>query len=73
MKAKHQAERYMVQDGKLWKIGDTKYTQAKPQVECVPQSEAVTLAWEVDWNQGHFHRDNVKIALMDKIASPHLD
>jgi hypothetical protein len=42
-------------------------------LRCVPQSEAVTLAWETHWNQGHFHRDNVKIALMDKIASPHLD
>src|SRR6202790_2204635 len=63
----------MIQDGKLWKIGDTKSTRAKPRVECVPQSEAVTLAWEVHRNEGHFHRDNVKIALMDRIASPHLD
>jgi RNase H-like domain found in reverse transcriptase/Reverse transcriptase (RNA-dependent DNA polymerase) len=72
-KAKHQAEGYMIQDGKLWKIGNTKSTRAKPRVECIPQSEAVTLAWEIHRNEGHFHRDNVKIALMDKIASPHLD
>jgi hypothetical protein len=72
-KAKHRAEGYMIQEGKLWKIGNTKSTRAKPRVECIPQSEAVTLAWEVHRNQGHFHRDNVKIALMDRIASPHLD
>ena len=72
-KAKHQAEGYMIQDGKLWRIGDTKSTQAKPRVECVPQAEAVMLAWETHRNQGHFHWDNVKIALMDRIASPHLD
>jgi hypothetical protein len=59
----------MIQDGKLWKIGNTKSTQAKLRVECIPQSEAVTLAWEVHRNQGHFHRDNIKIALMDRIAS----
>ena len=63
----------MIQDGKLWKIGNTKSTRAKPRVECVPQSEAVALAWEVHRNEGHFHRDNIKIALMDRIASPHLD
>jgi hypothetical protein len=63
----------MIQEGKLWKIGDTKATRAKPRVECVPQSEATTLAWEVHQNNGHFHRNNIKITLMDKIASPHLD
>ena len=72
-KAKHRPAGHIIQDGKLWKIGDTKSTQAKPWVECVPQSEAVTLAWEVHWNKGNFHRDNIKIALMDRIASPHLD
>jgi hypothetical protein len=72
-RAKHRAEGYMIQDGKLWKIGNTKSTRAKPRVECVPQSEAVKLAWEIHRNHGHFHRDNVKIALMDRIASPHLD
>jgi hypothetical protein len=46
-KARHRAEGYMIQEGKLWKIGDTKSTRAKPQVECITQSEAVTLAWEV--------------------------
>jgi transposase InsO family protein len=42
-------------------------------MECIPQSEAITLAWETHRNNGHFHKDNVKIALMDKIASPYLD
>jgi hypothetical protein len=63
----------MIQDGKLWKIRDTKSIWAKPHIECITQAEAVTLAWEVHWNQGHFHKDNIKITLMDKIASLHLD
>lgn len=63
----------MIQEGNLWTIGDTKSTRAKPQVECIKQSEAVALAWETHRNQGCFHKDNVKIALMAKIASPHLD
>jgi hypothetical protein len=63
----------MIQDGKLWNIGDTKSTQVKLCVKCITQSEATTLAWEVHQNQGQFHRDNVKITLMDRIASPHLD
>jgi len=72
-KAKHRAEGYMIQDDKLWKIGDTKSTRARHKVECIPQSEAVTMAWEVHRNHGHFHKDNVKITMMDKITSPHLD
>lgn len=63
----------MIQEGKLWRIGTTKSTQVKPQVECIPQLEAVMLAWEVHQNQGHFPWDNVKIVLMDRIASLHLD
>jgi hypothetical protein len=72
-RARHRAQGYMIQDEKLWKVGDAKSVRAKPRVECVPQSEAITMAWEVHRNHGHFHRDNIKIALMDKIASPNLD
>jgi hypothetical protein len=43
-KAKHHAEEYMIKGGKLWKIADAKSIQARPWVECIPQSEAVTLA-----------------------------
>jgi hypothetical protein len=72
-KANHRAEGYMIQGGQLWKIGDAKSTRARPKVECIPQSEAIKMAWEVHRNHGHFHKDNVKIIMMDKIASPHLD
>jgi hypothetical protein len=63
----------MIQDRKLWKIANTKSTHARPKVECISQTEAAALAWEMHHNHGHFHRDNMKIALMDKIMSPHLD
>jgi hypothetical protein len=72
-RAKHHADGFMIQDGKLWKIANTKSTRARPKVECISQTEAAALAWETHRNHGHFHRDNVKIALMDKITSPHLD
>ena len=31
------------------------------------------MAWEVHRANGHFHRDNVKITLMDRVCSPGLD
>ena len=42
-------------------------------MECVTRAEARDMAWEVHWNGGHFHRDNVKAELLDRICSPGLD
>ena len=71
-RAKHKAKGYMIDEGRLWKIGDGSAI-AKARLECVTQVETVALAWEEHRNNGHFHRDNVKANLLNKITSPKLD
>ena len=38
-----------------------------------PQDEMVALAWEEHRNNRHFHRDNIKASLLNKIMSPKMD
>ena len=71
-RAKHKAKGYMIQDGKLWKIGDGS-ERAKARLECVTKEETVQLAWEEHRNNGHFHRDHIKTKLLDSITSPKMD
>ena len=71
-RAKHKAKGYMIEDGKLWKIGDGS-ERARARLECVTKEETVKLAWEEHRNNGHFHRDNIKAKLLDKITSPNMD
>ena len=47
--------------------------RARARVGCVTREEAVALAKEEHKKNGHFHRDNIKMVLMDKIQSPRLD
>ena len=71
-RARHKAKGYMINEGRLWKIGDGS-VRAKARLECVTQEETVALAWEEHRNNGHFHRDNVKAILLNKITSPKMD
>ena len=71
-RAKHKAKGYMIEEGRLWKIGDGS-VRARPRLECVTQEETVALAWEEHRNNGHFHRDNIKANLLNKITSPKMD
>jgi hypothetical protein len=71
-RAKHKAEGYMIEDGRLWRIGDGS-ERAKARLECVTKEETVRLAWEEHRNNGHFHRDNIKAKLLNKITSPNMD
>lgn len=64
---------YQIDDGRLWRIGDGKSTRARPRLECVTQEEAKELARCEHKENGHFGRDLIKIALLDRICSPHLD
>jgi hypothetical protein len=43
------------------------------QLECVLQVEAKELAWVEHKSNGHFGWDLIKISLLDRICSPHLD
>ena len=71
-RAKHKAKGYMIKEGKLWKVGDGS-DRARARVECVTKEETVQLAWEEHRNNGHFHRDNIKAKLLDRITSPKID
>jgi hypothetical protein len=71
-RAKHKAEGYMIEGGKLWRIGDGS-NRARARLECVTKEETVRLAWEEHRNNGHFHRDNIKAKLLDRITSPKMD
>jgi hypothetical protein len=39
----------------------------------VTKEETVQLAWEEHRNNGHFHRDNIKAQLLNRITSPKMD
>ena len=71
-RAKHKAKGYMIEEGRLWKVGDGS-ERARSRLECVTKKETVQLAWDEHRNNGHFHRDNIKAKLLDKITSPKMD
>ena len=72
-RARHRAARYMIEEGKLWFIGGGTRTRAVARRECVTKEEAIELAKLEHEKGGHFHRDLVKIALLDRIHTPCLD
>lgn len=72
-RAAHRASQYMIEDGRLWRIGKGTDTRARARLECVTRKEATEMARVVHEQQGHWGRDAIKIALMDKIWSPKLD
>jgi hypothetical protein len=63
----------MIDEGKLWFVGGGTRTRAVARRECVTKEEAVELARAEHDKGGHFHRDLVKIALLDRIHTPNLD
>ena len=71
-RARHKAKGYMIEEGKLWRIGDES-DRARARLECVTKGETVQLAWEEHRNNGHFHRDNIKVKLLDRITGPNMD
>ena len=71
-RARHKAEGYMIEDGKLWRIGDGS-NRSRARLECVTKEETVKLAWEEHRSNGHFHRDNIKAMLLDRVTSPGMD
>ena len=72
-RAQHRALHYMIEDNKLWHVAGGTRTRAKSRQECVTQEEAAELAKEEHKKGGHWHRDSIKISLLDKIHSPKLD
>jgi hypothetical protein len=64
---------YMIDEGKLWRVGHGRRARARARVECVTRGEAVELAREKHLEEGHWQRDAIKRALTDIIWSPGLD
>ena len=72
-RAQHNAVNYQIDEGRLWFIGGGNKTRARSRRECVTRVEAVELARKEHEDGGHWHRDSIKLALMDRIHSPALD
>lgn len=72
-RARHRATQYLIDDGKLWRLNGGDGLRALPRTECVSRAEAKALAMTQHTENGHWGRDAVKIALLDKIHSPRLD
>jgi transposase InsO family protein len=72
-RARHRSARYMIEEGKLWYVGGGTRTRAVARRECVTKEEAMELARIEHEKGGHFHRDLIKIALLDRIHTPGLD
>ena len=72
-RAQHRKSQYMLEDGKLWFVGGGSGTRARARRECVSKVEAVELARVEHEQGGHWHRDAIKMALLDRYHSPKLD
>ena len=73
LRARHRASKYMIEDGKLWRVAGGHSTRARSKVECVTRNEATQLAKEEHELNGHWQRDAVKKSLLDRIWSPGLN
>ncbi|KAF8594917.1 hypothetical protein BDV93DRAFT_458081, partial [Ceratobasidium sp. AG-I] len=67
----HRVEGFAVEAGKLWLVAG-KHMRQRDQVECIPQSEAVSLALSAHSAQGHFGRDMTVLALQQHYFWPTL-
>jgi len=72
-RAQHRKTQYMIEDGKLWFVGGGNGTRARARRECVSQTEVVVLAKAEHEQGGHWHRDAMKLALLDRYHSPKLN
>ena len=72
-RAQHRAKEYMIDGGKLWRIADGRTSRARAQLECVTQVEMAELARVQHETGGHYMRDMVKMALLDKYSGSRVD
>jgi transposase InsO family protein len=72
-RAQHQAQQYLIEDEKLWRLWGGTSARARSRLECITKEEATNLAREQHERGGHWGRDAIKIALTDKVYSPGLD
>lgn len=72
-KARHRASQYIVENGRLWRIYGRNSIRPRSKTECITREEAEQHATGLHNSGGHWGRDAMKIALMDKYHSPKLD
>jgi len=63
----------VIDEGKLWFVRGGSGTRARARRECVSWAEAITLAKLEHEQGGHWHRDVMKMALLDWYHSPKFD
>jgi hypothetical protein len=71
-RAAHQAKDFLIDDGRLWRIGGATVARAVSRRECVTRAEATELA-RVEHAKTHMGHDVIKMQLLDRIFSPFLD
>ena len=71
--ANYWASQYLIEEGKLWRLKGGTLVRGRAWVECITQGEAHVLALKQHMDNGHWRRDSIRIALMDKIWCPRLD
>ena len=72
-RARHRASEYMIDSGKLWRVAGGHHNRARAKVECITRNEATELAQKEHSERGHWGRDAIKKALMDRVWCPNLD
>ena len=72
-RARHRASEYLVEGDRLWRVAGGLRTRGRAKVECINRKEATILAQKEHEEKGHWGRDAIKIALMDRIWCPGLD
>ena len=72
-RANYRASQYLIEEGKLWRLKGGTPVRGWAWVECITQGEAHVLALKQHMDNGHWRRDSIRIALMDKIWCPRLD
>ncbi|TFY74308.1 hypothetical protein EWM64_g9704 [Hericium alpestre] len=71
-RAMHHSSEYFLEAGKLWQLPGHA-TRGRLHVECMSKAKAKELAYVQHIAGGHWGRDSIKVALMDRVCSPGLD
>ena len=70
--AMRRAKEYVIDKGRLWKVGD-KHSTRTSKVECIPSREGLDTALKIHMNIGHWSMDHVKLHMCGQYFWPHID
>lgn len=70
--AMKRAREFMIDEGRLWKVGDKMLTRTS-RVECIPSREGFDTTLKVHMDIGHWSVDQVKQHIHDKFFWPHIN